>query len=272
MTIKIEIPSDDPTIALAFGKALCEIGGQTVSDDVPAGKMPVYTAPGESTVEDVEEIVEKGKAAIDNVVESHSQLAEDGAALMGDDVPPPVEDADDDPKSDTAGDVAEKDESPVDHAVDVETDINGYPWDERIHSKNKSKNAGNTWRYCRMPKNFNDNKEAWQAYIEQTEAELKPATDDVPPPSVTETEEVAPPVTEDVTPPPADTDTYPEKSFPQLMTLVTSNRQNGAIEKIEQVLASMGIVGENGKPVLAVLNANHKDRVSEAYAKLEGAL
>lgn len=53
----------------------------------------------------------------------------------------------------------------------AELDANGLPWDERIHSSSKNKNADLTWRYVRVS-NAAD-KPAFEQLKQQVEAELR---------------------------------------------------------------------------------------------------
>ena len=205
---------------------------------------------------------------------SHEQLAADGAGLLDDD----------------GVDIEDITQAEIDAGNlpndDSELDSRGFPWDKRIHSANKSKNSDDTWRYSRKPKNF-ETKEQWDIYIEQIEEELK-GSDDVPPPADDidlegdeptandvfgndhlQQEDVPPPVEDDVPPPPVDE--YPQKTFGELMSLITSNQKNSSVEKINEVLIEMGITG-TGNSALPVLKSDHPERISEAYAKLQGKL
>jgi len=55
----------------------------------------------------------------------------------------------------------------------VATDINGLPWDARIHAGSKNTIANGSWRIRKQPADLN--KEQWDAYIEQVTNELKGA-------------------------------------------------------------------------------------------------
>jgi hypothetical protein len=293
MTIKIEFPSDRKDIALALGKALCEIGGQsyvTVNDEPAEGNIHMYSAPGVFEEKPTGQVIEEGRAAL----ASHNALAADGAALLDDD-----EETVEPPKSQpatTAADAGESAGAPVE-SVATDFDVNGMPWDERIHSKNKSTNADGSWRYARMPKNFNGDKDAWQIYIDQTEAELKgsepdansvfggsseivppPVVEqatDVPPPVVEQATDVPPPVVEqatDVPPPVVEQAAYPDATFPQLVQFVAANAANGSAEKVDAILAELGIVKAEGtRTALPQLNQN-KELIPEVFAKLKSVM
>lgn len=55
----------------------------------------------------------------------------------------------------------------------VEFDVNGLPWDHRIHSGARSKNADNSWKRLRNTKATGRSNEEWTAYIAEVEAELR---------------------------------------------------------------------------------------------------
>ena len=50
-------------------------------------------------------------------------------------------------------------------------DADGLPWDQRIHSRGKTRLADNTWRMARKPNDKTD--EEWVEYVEGVKAELK---------------------------------------------------------------------------------------------------
>ncbi len=85
-------------------------------------------------------------------------------------------------------------------------DDDGIPWDKRIHSQGKTKSKGGTFNLRKKPATY-ETKEQWTAYVEEVKQELRgvmsaPVTETVTPPPIVE-ETVTPPViTETVTPPP----------------------------------------------------------------------
>lgn len=88
-------------------------------------------------------------------------------------------------------------ESQEDHAVDVELDSKGMPWDERIHASTKTQNADGSWKKRR---GVND------LTVKEVEAELLAANIDTD----TDTGEVTPAVpTVPVTPAPPSTPVAP---------------------------------------------------------------
>lgn len=58
-----------------------------------------------------------------------------------------------------------------DAGTSAELDINGLPWDARIHAASKARNADNSWRIRRTPKDKTP--EQWIEYYDEVIAELK---------------------------------------------------------------------------------------------------
>lgn len=56
-------------------------------------------------------------------------------------------------------------------------DADGLPWDNRIHSRGKTRLSDDTWRLARKPNDKTD--EEWSAYVESVKSELK-AVQDIP--------------------------------------------------------------------------------------------
>ena len=66
------------------------------------------------------------------------------------------------------------DESELSESIDNMTntiDADGLPWDQRIHSRGKTRLADNTWRMARKPSDKSD--EEWAEYVESVKSELK---------------------------------------------------------------------------------------------------
>jgi len=279
MTIKFELPSEDALVLKHIGTALTNIAAELRGDVVDTPVEP------DTTSTQYESLSADGAnvAAVVEPVQDNTPP------------PPPASESTPDPKSEPATDAVEKVESADAPVESVELDINGLPWDGRIHSANKTRNADDSWRNSRKPKKFETDEE-WKQYIESVESELKGAlgnTDDTPPPPVVETVEDTPPpppvvetvedtpppppvvetvedtpfdqaVTADVPPPPA-TDVS-VKTFPELMKLVTSNAAKGSVAKVQSILA------ERDLGSLQTLNTARPDMVSTVYAELEKQL
>lgn len=58
-----------------------------------------------------------------------------------------------------------------DAGTSAELDVNGLPWDARIHAASKARNADNSWRIRRTPKDKTP--EQWIEYYDEVIAELK---------------------------------------------------------------------------------------------------
>lgn len=269
MTIKFELPSDDALVLKHIGTALTNIAAELRGG---AGEQPVATrveVQPETTDQQYASLAEDG-AKVEAPVEPVDTVADDTPP------PPPVQYV---PKSETVTDVVDEVESQGDHAG-VELDINGLPWDGRIHSANKSQNADGSWRNRRQAKDDNRTTEEWKQYISTVEAELKGAIsgdtvadDTPPPPPVVDAEPTpfdqavtadVPPPADDVPPPPPSD--VPVKTFPELMKLVTSNAAKGSVAKVQQILTEMNLGS------LQTLNTARPDMVSTVYAKLSDQL
>lgn len=282
MTIKFELPTDNESVLKHIGTALTNIAAELRGDVVSNGNEHRGMVKPTERVEP------------DTTVQQYESLAKDGANVevhvetVADDTPPPppVQDV---PKSQDAGNVEVKDESAVDHVEGVELDINGLPWDKRIHSANKSQNSDGSWRNRRQG-NFEGTSEEWKEYIATVEAELKGAingVDDTPPPPSPVVEQVQddtppppPPVVEpemtpfdqavtaglDVPPPPPMDEDVPARTFPELMKLVTSNAAKGSVAKVQAILL------ERNLGSLQTLNTARPDMVSTVFAELNAQL
>ena len=185
MTIKIEIPSNEYKLAELIGDALNKWGasdGGATRIAVPK-EFKVTTTSGPSTEEPettCEDLVEQ----LDNV--------EDKLNSADATSPETIEQSDQDI---TIDDITQAEIKAGNLSSPVENDnldAEGIPWDNRIHSRGKTRNADDTWRVSRCPQD--KTKDEWQQYVEEVKAELK-AVQDIPP-----VETVTPPV-ETVTPP-----------------------------------------------------------------------
>lgn len=177
-----------------------------------------------------------------------------------------------------------------DAGTSAELDVNGLPWDARIHAASKARNADDSWRIRRTPKDKTP--EQWIEYCDEVIAELKqlmeipvigeveqpvgdvllPATtvETVPevapvPPPAAEVFIPAPPV---VVPPPAAEVFIPAPgttvdtvTFPQLMTWLTARHGKITVEQINSVVSSHGL------PALQNL-AQRPDLIPQVIAEL----
>ena len=186
-----------------------------------------------------------------------------------------------------------------DAGTSAELDINGLPWDARIHAASKARNADNSWRIRRTPKDKTP--EQWIEYYDEVIAELKQlmeipvgsvepelcedegcphhGTDHIcinNPPHTTEVNLVAVPPIETVpevvpVPPPAAEVFIPIAppvvtnndvvTFPQLMTWLTARHGKITVEQIN------GVVSSHGLPALQNL-AQRPDLIPQVVAEL----
>ena len=150
-------------------------------------------------------------------------------------------------------------------------DKEGLPWDNRIHSKGKTRNADDTWRVARCPKD--KTKEEWESYIEEVRAELtalmqieSTVTEEVieAAPDIVELPEVVeePPIEipEIVTPPVTVDEPDCPKTFGELMKFITTSKL--PIDKVKSTLA------EHGIPAVPLL-AKRLDLIPQVYTSLK---
>ncbi|MCW6550368.1 hypothetical protein NFB56_16135 [Yersinia ruckeri] len=178
-----------------------------------------------------------------------------------------------------------------DAGTSAELDVNGLPWDARIHAASKARNADDSWRIRRTPKDKTP--EQWIEYYDEVIAELKQlmeipvgekTIDDAPvetvlvplppvdqthvmtvchgesipvPPPAADVFIPAPPV---VVPPPVVTNND-VTTFPQLMTWLTARHGKITVEQIN------GVVSSHGLPALQNL-AQRPDLIPQVIAEL----
>ena len=277
MTIKLELPQNEPLVLQEMGLALTRIatalqGGKTTTT-IETGKI----INSDNVVEEISERFNEAQGTVETFTESGPFYWVEKASC-------------------TCGQVNTLDElnalnvdrCTYDEFLKYDEDFNGtdtpstaaetfgvdpdmvgddgIPWDKRIHSQGKTKNKAGNFNLRKKPATY-ETKEEWLAFIEKVKQELRgvmsaPVTETVTPPPIVEetvtppviTETVTPPVitetppiVETVTPPPvvADEDVT---TFQQLMLLITKN--NKKIDK-DQVLEIIKRHGVTAVPLLA---------------------
>ena len=169
--ISLTIPNDDPIALRAFGNALEEMA---VAHGAEVRKPVIISqkhAIGDMSVETV----------MQGIAEPLRPSPRTAQALReADDIEAPI--ADDTDTVDTDDDTQ--------LATNDTLDADGLPWDARIHSGNQERNADNTWRVRRRPKDVTP--EQWAEQVAQVRDELFalmaiPVAD--PAPVVTDTDE-----------------------------------------------------------------------------------
>ena len=135
-------------------------------------------------------------------------------------------------------------------------DSRGLPWDARIHASSRSQVADGSWRNRKCPAEMN--KEAWDQYISQIEAELKgimsvptPAAVPVPMPPPVPAE--APTAPTPINPP------DPPLTFADLTAKITSSGI-----AFDRVTEAVGRVGLPAYPALL----NRPDLIPAVHAEL----
>ena len=177
--ISLTIPNDDPIALRAFGNALEEMAvahGAEVRKSVAAMTVKIDGTEAAQAVRDVlEEFTDdtdhEALATLDEYVK---------ASVTGEFVP-----------------YIDDDDTQL--ATNDTLDADGLPWDARIHSGNQERNADNTWRVRRRPKDVTP--EQWAEQVAQVREELvalmaipvaDPAVDDECPGDATCTDQGCP--------------------------------------------------------------------------------
>ena len=147
--ISLTIPNDDPIALRAFGNALEEMAvahGAEVRKSVAAMTVKIDGTEAAQAVRGVRE-----EFTDDTDHEALAALDEYVKASVTDEVVPFTDD-------DTQ------------LATNDTLDADGLPWDARIHSGNQERNADNTWRVRRRPKDLTP--EQWAEQVAQVRDEL----------------------------------------------------------------------------------------------------
>lgn len=126
----------------------------------------------------------------------------------------------------------------------LEVDRDGLPWDSRIHSSSKAKNADGRWKKQRLTAAKNMTPEQWEAYITQVENELRGAL--AAPSALTEFIENVPSLgTPYEAPEQTATHTPPPESEPKTWNFITVMqslaRAGKKDDEVNEVLASFGL-------------------------------
>lgn len=150
----------------------------------------------------------------------------------------------------------------------VELDVRGLPWDNRIHSRTKSKTVDGQWKAMRgiTPETLKAvEAELFQAVQAPSIGEAPVAAVPVPPAPIAPIAPVATPIAP-IAPIP-DPIIAPQNDFPALMNKITSNVNSGKI----QSAAVIKIIQEFGLPSLPVV-ATRPDLIPSISARLDALL
>lgn len=280
--ITLTIPNDDHIALRAFGKALEEMAlahsaeprkttvdtseATAVTDELVQSAPQMMNEPEiDTTAQQVESLVPRDGRGI----EVTREMVELATPVMG-------------------------------HGI-ATCDVNGTPWDERIHSTSKALNADGTWRLRRKPKDMDEAE--WAKYIEAVKTDVTDVNDDSwdtdrRPGSggnggvgIGESDDIEPPVT-----PPGDdfhtdTDVVTEQTvagipplpvpppvvvappvpevtewdFPRLMTFLTERHGKIDVATVNTLLA------QDGMSSVQELNA-HPDKIGPFVARVKAHL
>lgn len=180
--ITLTIPNDDHIALRAFGKALEEMAlahgaeprNTTVGD--LTYKLNIDTTEATAALERLNDATGELMQAAPHMLD---ELRFEGEELHGKRKEPEV---------DTTAQQVESLSTPIDGNIDVTRqmvelatpvmghgiatcDVNGTPWDERIHSASKALNADGTWRLRRKPKDMDEVE--WSDYVSMIKADLQ---------------------------------------------------------------------------------------------------
>jgi len=255
MTIKLELPANDPIVLHEMGSALTRIAaaiqatgeGKTVLSRVETLEsvvQPIDNGVADKTVELPDAIVETINKVADSIVESSADMGAQGVGLEG------SGELTDETTKTNAADVFSNQVDDSNVSADIGSD--GIPWDKRIHSREKTKNKDLTFKIKRKTKEF-ATKEEWLAFVNGVKQELITAmsapatTENVAPPETTKNvvppivENVAPPATtENVAPPVVEetekTEQPPVTTFQQLMLLITTNSKKITKDQVNKII------------------------------------
>ena len=152
--ISLTIPNDDPIALRAFGNALEEMAVAHGAESRKSVAAMTVKIDGTEAAQAVRGVLEE--FTCDTVDTDHEALAALDeyvkASVTGEVVP--YTDTDDDTQL----------------ATNDTLDADGLPWDARIHSGNQERNADNTWRVRRRPKDVTP--EQWAEQVAQVRDEL----------------------------------------------------------------------------------------------------
>ena len=169
--ISLTIPNDDPIALRAFGNALEEMavahGAEVREPVIISQKHAVGDASVETVMQGIAEPLRPSPRTAqalreaDDIEAAHSRGFTDDDTLAGDDVELT-------PAQKIKREMERQGIVPAQPSSDIDAD--GLPWDARIHSSNQERNADNTWRARRKPKDVTP--EQWAEQVAQVRDEL----------------------------------------------------------------------------------------------------
>jgi hypothetical protein len=178
LTMKLELPDNNASVLFHMGNALQSIA-RDIDTSLPVNghKITHTETVGDVshsvTVEPLMVMATGDKNPINTDASERRYLDESELSDTVDDIDKPV-------VWDTSGHWEEK-SSELANAIDTlnqasdTIDADGLPWDQRIHSKGKTRIAGNVWRSKKKPPEKTD--EEWSEYVETVKTELRALMD-----------------------------------------------------------------------------------------------
>lgn len=176
--ITLTIPNDDHVALRAFGKALEEMALAHGAE--PQAQTLVRERVGEAEIEYLtrDTVAERLRVATEDLQQAAPRMMQE-LRCEGDELQGKRKETTEQQVESLAGTypgtptpdatyetIAEK---VTGHGI-ANCDVNGTPWDERIHSASKALNSDGTWRLRRKPKDMNEME--WSALVESVKAEL----------------------------------------------------------------------------------------------------
>ncbi len=238
-TIKIEFPADNKPIALALGRALIEIGSDGMSNEADNVRYMGEKFPPMPTT---------GYAPSDIKADSRVEISPQGVV---------------NPEVVITGEPEDDDNTPADPNA-PEHDAEGLIWDARIHASSKARNADDTWRLRRKPKEF-DTDDDWQNYVDAVKVELR----DGPAPAASTPQPEAPaPVAPPVAPPASEAPAPAPEADATFGDLMKLARDHEAMPRLNQMVGEMfpgTVVAQLAAPV-------GKDKLQPVYDALKAEL
>lgn len=181
MTIEIKIPANALALQYHIGQAL------QAAAKAEGFEAPVTVTAVTKTVGDLSIKTEYGASVTTKEVDAleHEQVAADiRDREQGGELNNEMDAVDNSDPVAVDDDIAPDDDGTVTITPDM-PDADGIVWDKRIHSQGQTRNADDTWRLARKPKDKTD--QEWADYVEAVKAEQLSAASAVVPSDKTKT-------------------------------------------------------------------------------------
>lgn len=287
--MKLELPDNNASVLFHMGNALQSIAKDLDVERVGKLTSHVHTGVSGMTPDELSDTVDKmiesvaadWKVPVNRLTGNTTDAEQYGKSVLGDCLDSI------DGLAESIGIIRQQASDATVEASDT-IDADGLPWDQRIHSRGKTRLADNRWRMARKPSDKSD--EEWAEYVEGVKTELcalmaiePPVREEVenvnladdavitPPVVIEAPEVVTPPVVieapEVVTPPVVDVVVTPPQvttgptTFPELMKFITVNNKKLTKESVDEALKAQGLAS------IALLAAR-TDLIPQVHAAL----